>query len=87
MKPDNDSSDKIPNHRNSVEVNAFQLSETTVLGHLITTDKQQASDVDEGDLKPFYLLLHNHRFLPGSSQQLIRILASGFWSFIMRKLI
>ena len=71
MKTDNDSADKIPNHRNSVEVNAYQLSETTVFGHLITTDKQQGSEVDEGDHKPFYLFLHNQRFFPGSSQQLI----------------
>lgn len=46
MKHDNDSSDKIPNHENSVEVNAYQSSETTMFGNLVTTNKQQEFEVD-----------------------------------------
>lgn len=46
MKHGNDSSDKVPNHKNSVEVNAYQLSETKRFGNLVTTKKQQEFEIN-----------------------------------------
>lgn len=46
IKHDDDSSDKVLNHKNLVEINAYQLSETTMFGNLITTNKQQDFEIN-----------------------------------------
>lgn len=53
MKQDNDSSVKVPNHKNSVEVNAYQLSEIIIFGHLVTTNKQQEFEITKGTMSHF----------------------------------
>lgn len=54
MKQDNDSSVKVPNHKNSVEVNAYQLSEIIIFGNLVTANKQQEFEITKGTHEPFY---------------------------------
>lgn len=53
MKQDNDSSVKVPNHKNSVEVNAYQLSEIIIFGNLVTTNKQQEFEITKGIMNHF----------------------------------
>lgn len=53
MKQDNDSSVKVPNHKTSAEINAYQLSETIIFGNLVTTNKQQEFEITKGTLSHF----------------------------------
>lgn len=51
MKQDNDSS--VLNHKNSVEVNAYQLSEIIIFGNLVTANKQQEFEITKGTMSHF----------------------------------
>lgn len=53
MKHVNDSPDKAANHKNSVEVNAYQLSEMTMFGNLVTSEKEQEFEINQEDYEPF----------------------------------
>lgn len=44
-KCDDDSSDKVPNRKNSEKVSAFQFSETIMLGSLVTANVQREFDL------------------------------------------
>jgi hypothetical protein len=52
-KYDDDSSDKVPNHKNSMEISAHQLSETIMFGSLVTTNKKQEFEINKRKFEPF----------------------------------
>lgn len=53
MEQDNDSSVKVPNHKNSAEVNVHQLSEIIIFGNLVTANKQQEFEITKGTMSHF----------------------------------